>query len=103
MPRRIRNVPSADRVRSRRSGRHQLPCCPATGKARFRERVQAKDALKEAARSRARAAMAGVVCWRQEVRAYRCPACRGWHLTSWAQPPAGFAALPASVSTPAVA
>lgn len=20
---------------------------------------------------------------RREVRAYRCPRCRGWHLTSW--------------------
>lgn len=47
--------------------------CP-TGKRRFRDRVAALLALAEIARADGER--------REEVRAYRCPECRGWHLTS---------------------
>jgi hypothetical protein len=59
-----------------------------TGKARFRDRAQAQDALKVGKRCRIRAALSGGVSRRRELRAYRCAVCRGWHLTSWAQVPA---------------
>ena len=52
------------------SGRHTC----ATGKHRFKDRISALVALAESARSAKN--------YRNEVRAYECPRCRGWHLTS---------------------
>ncbi|TFI30103.1 hypothetical protein E4P36_04965 [Streptomyces sp. 4R-3d] len=50
--------------------------CPS-GKRRYRDRVGAQLAL-AVIRRRGTAR-------RRETRAYRCPACRGWHLTSQQQ------------------
>ncbi|MFF2383686.1 hypothetical protein [Streptomyces sp. NPDC058108] len=47
--------------------------CP-TGKRRYRDRIGAQFALAEAVNRDTER--------RREKRAYRCPACRGWHLTS---------------------
>ncbi|MEU1919324.1 hypothetical protein ABZ742_04025 [Streptomyces albogriseolus] len=46
--------------------------CP-TGKFRYRDRIAAQLAL---------AGIDNVNPKRREKRAYRCPQCRGWHLTS---------------------
>lgn len=43
----------------------------ATGKRRYRNRLDAKIALTDTRRRD-----------RRETRAYRCNTCRGWHLTS---------------------
>lgn len=45
----------------------------STGKIRYRDRLGAQIALAGTRRKD-----------RSEARAYRCPDCRGWHLTSWA-------------------
>lgn len=50
-----------------------MSACPS-GKLRFRDRIGAMMALADCARKDA--------AKRREVRAYRCPLCRGWHLTS---------------------
>lgn len=65
---------------------HRLPVCAATGKVRFRDKHQAHDALKEASRRRQEDAFLGLESPRRECRVYRCEACTGWHLTSWADP-----------------
>lgn len=58
---------------------HKLPSCFRTGKVRFRDRRQAQDALQPIAWRR----VAGTApARRQEVRAYECDSCDGWHLTS---------------------
>lgn len=44
-----------------------------TGKTRYRDELGAKLALVRTARGNGN---------RRETRAYRCPACHGWHLTS---------------------
>lgn len=44
-------------------------------KRRFRDRIAAEMAIQ-------RIATRGVVTDKDPVRAYRCPDCRGWHLTS---------------------
>ena len=54
-------------------GRSSPRPCP-TGKYRFRDRVGALVALAESMRRASGN--------RNEVRAYRCELCRGWHLTS---------------------
>lgn len=46
--------------------------CP-TGKLRYRDQIGAKFAL---------ARIDDADPKRREKRAYRCPSCRGWHLTS---------------------
>lgn len=46
--------------------------CP-TGKLRYRDRIAAQLTL---------AGIDNLDPRRREQRAYRCPACRGWHLTS---------------------
>lgn len=51
--------------------KHRSPC--PTGKFRHRDEIAAKVALSRVERG------AGT---RREQRAYRCPCCRGWHLTS---------------------
>lgn len=65
--------------------------CEASNKRRFRDHREAVEALHGAAVSRQVAAELGQVSTRREVRSYRCTACRGWHLTSWAEPPAWVA------------
>lgn len=49
--------------------------CP-TGKVRFRDRIGALMALNGRGRGDHRRD-------KTEARAYRCPDCHGWHLTSW--------------------
>lgn len=61
---------------------HAWPLCPVTGKARFGERRDARQALERAAHLRAIAALDGRESAAQMRRAYRCPFCDGWHLTS---------------------
>ena len=61
---------------------HTWPICWATGKRRFGERWDARQALEHARNLRAAAALAGVESSAQMVRTYRCEACCGWHLTS---------------------
>ena len=53
-----------------------------TGKIRFRDRQEAIAALHRAENNRSTAALAGQVTRRREVRCYRCPSCRGVHLSS---------------------
>lgn len=53
------------------------PC----GKRRYRDRLAALIALAEVVFVDAPGRP------KHEVRAYRCPACRGWHLTSWPTEP----------------
>lgn len=45
-----------------------------TGKARYKDELDAKIALASTQRSRTKS--------HQESRVYKCPFCRGWHLTS---------------------
>ncbi|MEQ3540054.1 hypothetical protein WHI96_14590 [Pseudonocardia tropica] len=45
------------------------------GKRRFRDRIAADLAL-------ARIRCSGAARYRDPVRSYACPVCRGWHLTS---------------------
>ncbi len=61
--------------------------CEASGKRRFRDHREAVEALHRAATQRRWAAEDAEHSRRQEVRSYRCKACRGWHLTSMATPP----------------
>ena len=49
----------------------------ACGKVRYRDELAAMLALGSTRRSRSKK--------RAEVRAYRCPTCKGWHLTSTPQ------------------
>jgi hypothetical protein len=48
-------------------------------KIRYRDRVAALLALASTARNEQRRE-------KNERRAYRCPKCKGWHLTSWEKP-----------------
>lgn len=50
---------------------------PGCGKKRYRRRA---DALLELKRTRRKLQLG--VGWRNENRAYHCPICYGWHLTS---------------------
>lgn len=51
-----------------------LPHCKRSGKVRYRDRRQAVDALQVIQAQRPDG--------HHECRVYRCPHCRGWHLTS---------------------
>lgn len=69
-----------ERRRPRGAGlvfRHECPICDLSGKRRYRDQSQARDALGVAAWQRATGNRR-----RRECRVYRCPACGGWHLTS---------------------
>lgn len=59
--------------------------CPASGKYCFPDKRAVRCALRRAADARRRTAVqlgdAGLSS-RREVRAYKCPHCRAWHLTS---------------------
>lgn len=63
-------------------GKRTWPKCPTTGKSRFRERKDAKQTLRYARKVRSRAEIQGVTTTWTADRAYRCPFCHGWHLTS---------------------
>jgi hypothetical protein len=60
--------------------------CRVSGKRRFRDDAEAKQALHRATAARHFAADAGVPCHRRECRYYTCEHCHGVHLTSWAEP-----------------
>lgn len=49
--------------------------CAVTSKRRYRDEIGARLALAKTQSARAKGD-------RFETRVYRCPACRGWHLTS---------------------
>jgi hypothetical protein len=84
----------AQQSRIRRTRRHTWPTCPATGKVRLGEAKDVRLALRTAAWARA-ATTNGVGTSRREVRGYSCPACNGYHLTSW-----GSAHTPARYTPP---
>jgi hypothetical protein len=65
---------------------HIYPRCPATGKVRFGEHKDATQALRQARQAAQSAARQVLPSRRREARSYRCPHCRGWHLTSWPTP-----------------
>lgn len=56
--------------------------CEATGKIRYREWNDAKQALGHARHVRAIAENDGAVCRWNIIRAYKCGFCQGWHTTS---------------------
>ena len=67
--------------RTRRA--HRQPLCEQSNKRRYRDGKDARLALRDAARLRSKAAVAGVECGWVVTRAYRCDDyCQGWHLTS---------------------
>lgn len=68
------------RKRSNLNG-HALPVCES-GKLRYRDRTQAQDALTVAKHRGVTARGYGEATSRNERRAYCCPICSGWHLTS---------------------
>jgi hypothetical protein len=61
---------------------HRYPICPASGKLRYGEPKDIKLAMRQADWDRSRARLNNVACSRREIRAYECPDCNGWHLTS---------------------
>ncbi|HEY4225971.1 MAG TPA: hypothetical protein VGM70_09170 [Pseudolysinimonas sp.] len=61
---------------------HRQPLCEQSNKRRYRDGKDARLALREAARLRSVAAIAGLQCGWVVTRAYRCEDCQGWHLTS---------------------
>jgi hypothetical protein len=66
--------------------RHRVTKCPMTGKRRYRDSKQAKDALRSVRERRQLDVQHGRETRRLEVRDYRCPVCLGRHLThlpSW--------------------
>lgn len=56
--------------------------CWQTGKLRYPDQSAAKDALTSIAYRRALASRGSGESRRSECRAYWCPRCHGWHLTS---------------------
>lgn len=56
--------------------------CPSTGKVRYRDHHEATLSLKNMRRARTVATLDGVPTNRREDRSYKCPDCKGWHLTS---------------------
>lgn len=80
------------RTIGRRRGRRHSAHCPATGKIRYRDGDDAGLALKGLSRARSRADLEGASHRIRVVRKYACPACGGWHLTSWPGNPAQSAA-----------
>ncbi|MCP2339565.1 hypothetical protein [Actinomadura rupiterrae] len=61
---------------SRRRTRYRVPTRCPTGKVRFRDRIAATLALATIQRQ------GRPDRDKTEIRAYRCPTCSGWHLTS---------------------
>ena len=66
-------------MQSRR--RHRFPKCPTSGLSRFGERKDARLAMEASQRLRSRAAIGGGSTTWAEVTAFKCPTCRGFHLT----------------------
>lgn len=69
----------------RGSSRRRVPPRPkpcATGKRPYRDHEQAIDALHRAETARHRAESRGHATRRRETRAYECPICGRYHLTS---------------------
>ncbi len=58
--------------------------CQATGKRRYRDKRESVVVLHRARTARHWAALDGTETRRDEVRAYDCTHCRGWHATSQA-------------------
>jgi hypothetical protein len=67
------------KLQTRPRPRGHLGTCLVSGKVRFRDHREAVRALHSAARARE---FSCGESHRAECRAYACPACRGWHLTS---------------------
>jgi hypothetical protein len=66
-------------ARRRRTRRAQdMPTCVSSGKRRYRDKKSALQVLRTAVA----AAALNPDSRRREQRAYRCPDCHGWHLTS---------------------
>lgn len=63
-------------------GRHHPPVCPTSRKIRYRDHQQASDALSSARWRRRLDELDGIESKRNETRAYKCPDCSGWHVTS---------------------
>lgn len=59
----------------RKVRRHPAPKKCRTGKRRYRDKLDAAMALSSTQSPRARGD-------RREARSYKCPHCKGWHLTS---------------------
>jgi hypothetical protein len=57
--------------------------CAATGKLRWPDAKAAVEVLHAAQNSRTIAKNDGTVSRRHELRYYWCPACSGYHTTSW--------------------
>lgn len=62
--------------------RHSLPMCPGSGKVRYRDAHQAKHGLDSCKWRRADDLGCRGTSHRDEIRSYKCPDCRGYHLTS---------------------
>jgi len=75
------NMPYTSHPTSSHMQPRRMTHCPVTGKARFRNQGDAKDALLHAAFARA-VTLGSEATRREEVRAYWCRHCHGWHLTS---------------------
>lgn len=67
----------ARKRRDRQAQAAKLPRCPASGKVRFADSLDAERAVAQAI-----LASGSGNPRRREERAYRCPDCDGWHLTS---------------------
>ena len=75
------------RAAGRRDGRvgrptPRLKTCRATSKVRFPDSRAAVEALHRAKTAQYFAALDSTMTRRRECRHYRCPDCKGWHLTS---------------------
>ena len=68
-----------------RRPRRRADVCPLTGKIRWRDHEEAIRALHATQNANATATFHGIESRRNECRVYDCPACGGWHLTSWQQ------------------
>lgn len=76
-------VGERQRCDRRRRPRRSWPKCAATGKQRYKERKDAKEALEAAWHHRAGAAVSGWTPTWTARREYQCEYCGGgWHLTS---------------------
>ena len=60
----------------------RLKTCRATNKVRFPDSRAAVEALHRAKTIRYFAELDATTTRRRECRHYRCPECKGWHLTS---------------------
>ena len=79
---------------SNRKSTHKAPECASTGKLRYRDGKDVRLALRDAQMARAKAALDGLTHSWQVVRGYKCPSCRGWHLTSRPARPVAVLRLP---------